>query len=236
MNRFTLSMFSLLVLLGAGCERHSINESHEFPEAVTRLEANVDSVNLRVETSSDLTSRVDVDVEYFGRDPGYEVVVSGKTLTVKLNCHFSCDGEITVYVPENVVSLIDSDSGNVRVIGLQGDTVIRADSGNITVNELSGHLDLEADSGNVSGTVSSQVCVADVDSGNVTLQFTEIPQDVDVVADSGNVKLKVPAGAYNIVTEVDSGNRTLHSVTVDQGSPNAIYAEVDSGNITITGY
>lgn len=236
MNRSVLLMFAMLVPVGAGCERHPIEESYEFPQAVTRLEADVDSVNLRVEASPDPISRVDVDVEYSGRDPGYRVEVLGETLFVRLNCHFHCEGDITISVPESVASNLTTDSGNARARGLQGDTVIRVDSGNITVNDIGGPLDMEADSGNISGTVSSRVCVGDADSGNITLRFAETPQDVDVAADSGNVKLTVPSGAYDIVTKVDSGNRSFQSVTVDSSSPNAIYVDVDSGNITITGY
>jgi hypothetical protein len=236
MNKFVSIVPLFLLFWALGCVEHDLEESFDFPQAVTALDADIDSANLLVEPASGSTSSVDMDIDYRGREPKWHVKVSRKTLSIRLDCHFSCDGDFVVRVPREVISRIELDSGNTTVRGLDGDVAINADSGNIKVSDLLGDLDLEVDSGNISGNVSSQVCVADLDSGNFNVHFYEPPADLDVAADSGNIKVRVPRGAYNITTDVDSGSRELSSVTQDDSAPNRIHAEVDSGNVTITGY
>lgn len=219
----------------AGCEKHYIDDTFTFDEAITQLDVNADA-NVRVEASDEDTGYVRMDVYYRGSEADYDVFVSGNTLKVVYKCRFDCGGTIVVRVPPSVISDIYVDSGNIDVKDLEGNATITSDSGNIKLNGLFGRLDLDADSGNISGTVSSKKCVAYADSGNISLKFKEIPHSLDLAADSGNITVRVPRGSYNISSHVDSGSRNIDNVTLDSSASNSIQAEVDSGNLSIIGY
>jgi hypothetical protein len=75
-----------------------------------------------------------------------------------------------------------------------------------------------------------------VDSGNLDLRFDIPPSDLDLSADSGNITLEVPNGAYDVHTKVDSGQVSVRNITVEDNALGVIWADVDSGNITIVGY
>ncbi len=236
MKRLKFLFFLVWLLPVFGCEEKDLEKTFDFSEEVTDMEINVDSLDLLVEPSDDGTSFVDIDMKYRGRKPDYNVSVSGNTLKVKVDCHFRCDGRLSLKVPATTASNIKVDSGSMQIKYLQGDANLSVDSGNIKLTEVFGDLDIDVDSGGVSGTVNSTVCFGDVDSGTFSLHFNQTPNNLDISADSGNIKLKIPSGPYNVTTSIDSGSLSIDSVTIDDDAPNAIHAEVDSGKITIEGY
>jgi hypothetical protein len=238
MNR---TIFAFLIALGMlpalGCiEKHFSDEFDFENETITHLVVRGDSSDIRVAPGRDDEALVDFDIDYRGRMPDYDADLNGSTLKVKLDCGFSCNGDIAIEVPSRVSVDISVDSGNIHIRDIEGNARLVADSGNITMTNLEGDLDLNVDSGNIKGDVFSEVCDADLDSGNFSMRFFEVPRDLDLSADSGNIKVKVPSGDYNISTSVDSGNRDLDNVYDDPDSPNVIRASVDSGNIDIIGY
>ncbi len=236
MNRRCFVFIALLMLSAAGCVEKNFDDEVEFDEEINRLDIVIDASNVYVRPSTDGSSSVAFDVDYRGRRPDYDIEVDGKTLRVRMECHFSCDGYFDVRVPQEVSTRISVDSGSIDLKRIEGPMTLSADSGNIKLEGVKGELDLSVDSGKITGDVTSEVCYGDVDSGSLSLRFHETPRKVDVSADSGTLRLEVPKGAYDIATSVDSGSRNIDNVTDDPDAPNAIRADVDSGKITIKGY
>ena len=101
--------------------------------------------------------------------------------------------------------------------GLQVDA--DAGSGDITLRSLTGPLNLTAGSGDVdaSGLAGKKV-VAEAGSGNIELKYTTAPDSAELEAGSGDVTLHVPGGAYDVKTDVGSGEENV-AVDKDPNSP-----------------
>lgn len=236
MKIFGLIGLSVFIVGGLGCEEHTLADEVTFTESITRVDIQLDSSDVHVIGVQDDGAFVEYDIRYRGSEPSITTAIEGDTLRVRMKCKLSCDGGFVVKVPRSVTGVIQLDSGDMEVSDLEGDTRIGVDSGNIHLNGLSGVLTLTADSGNIKGSVLSTVVDGSVDSGNLDLRFDNTPTDLDFTADSGNISLKVPKGAYDVHTQVDSGTTRVNDITVDSDASSVIYADVDSGNITIQGY
>jgi DUF4097 and DUF4098 domain-containing protein YvlB len=263
MRHANINLAALLWLpaIATGCERKDILESYTFSQEsrtieqpITRLAVDVDS-HLTVEPSPDASTTVDVDVSCYGSVSKYEVSVAGDTLNVAFDCWNDSGGRITIRVPPTVVAArLVTDSSDLEVRGLHGQIVLKADAGDIDaanlegqltigtdagsmrLTDVRGQLDLKADAGNISGSVTSDFCTAYADAGNINLDFLDVPQSLDLETDAGDIKIRVPAGAYNISTKLDAGDLKLDQMTLDPTSPAVIKAKADAGDITIIGY
>ncbi len=233
---FTIFYMSTFLLLTSGCVKHELEDSYSSGREVRKVIVNVDSADVVIKPSRGERSEVDIDMTYRGNEPDYDMSINGTTLKVKVPCPFMCDGTVTVRVPEDVRVKASLDSGDLNVSDMDGPAVLNVDSGNLRVENLSGDLELDADSGSIKGEVSSAVCYADVDSGNINLRFAEKPEEIDVGADSGNIKLYVPKGTYRVSTRVDSGDADVDNLDLDDDADRTIRTDVDSGNIDIIGY
>jgi hypothetical protein len=227
---------TLVAALLTGCSREYTRESFAFEQVISRLEVDVDS-NVMVDPSGTSSSFVDVDASCVGGASRYDVSVSGDVLTVSYGCSFDSDGLFRVRIPASVaVANIRSDAGNIDASDLEGQLNLTADAGNLHVSNLRGNVGLRGDAGNITGNEACDTCVVYADAGNITLDFLLPPSRLDLGADAGNIDVRVPAGAYNISTKVDSGTQRISALVNDPAAPRYIKAEVDSGNITLTGY
>ena len=128
-------------------------------------------------------------------------------------------------------------SGDLDASGLSGAAWLSDYSGDITVSGLRGGVvRLASNSGEivVTGLAGTDVRGRNV-SGDITLTFSQVPRQVDVTDDSGNVTLVLPPGAtrYHVVARDGSGNSTV-SVPQSRSSPYTITATDGSGNINIS--
>jgi hypothetical protein len=128
-------------------------------------------------------------------------------------------------------------SGDLDASGLSGAAWLSDYSGDITVSGLRGGVvRLASNSGEivVTGLAGTDVHGRNV-SGDITLTFSQVPRQVDVTDDSGNVTLVLPPGAtrYHVVARDGSGNSTV-SVPQSRSSPYTITATDGSGNINIS--
>jgi hypothetical protein len=238
MRHATFHAITLLLVSASttGCEREYYRETYTFEQVITRLDVDVDS-DLTVEPSANGTTFVDVDVSCTMNTSKYEVSVSGDTLRVAFDCWQDSGGRIKIFAPSSVVvASLASDAGNVDVKDLEGQLAITADAGELRLANLRGQLTLRTDAGNISGTAMSDVCTAYADAGNITLKLLAPPLSLDVGTDAGDIWIDVPAGAYDIATELDAGSRSIASLTVDPTSPSKIKAKTDAGDVHIAGY
>lgn len=110
-----------------------------------------------------------------------------------------------------------------------GRMTIRVPSTVVTSNLYSG-------GGDISGTLASDTCVAYADSGGIRMTFLAPPASLDLGADSGDVSIRIPSGAYSLSTKLDVGHQRIANLTVDPASPNLVRVDVHSGDISVIGY
>lgn len=147
----------------------------------------------------------------------------------------TCEADYTLSVPQSVMVSAKTDGGIIDIKGLKGDVNIAIDSGNINLENITSSLIMaRADSGSIKArNIAVTQFLTSVDAGTIDAEFVKIAPNVQARADSGSIKLIVPAGhAYNVKGNTDSGNR---KILVDQSprSPYSIEASTDSGDVTI---
>ncbi|MGH3758715.1 DUF4097 family beta strand repeat-containing protein [Actinophytocola sp.] len=157
------------------------------------------------------------------------------------------DYEVTVPAGTTVSGQLDS--GTTTVSGV-AEVNVRASSGEVTVEDVAGAVNIEAESGSVNLSDIGGAVVAKAESGNVhaddvrgdvTLQASSgnvgvelaAARDVRVKAESGNVEVAVPDGAYQVTADTDSGD-VESDVTDDAAGDHHLDLHTDSGNITVT--
>jgi hypothetical protein len=165
----------------------------------------------------------------------------------------TCSLSYVITAPGHLPVAVSDASGDLTAAGLSGRVTLSDGSGNLNAAGLSGTLSLAERSGDLSGLRGGVVRLAsnsgeivvtglagtDVHSrnvsGDITLTFSQVPRQVDVTDDSGNVTLVLPPGAtrYHVVARDGSGNSTV-SVPQSRSSPYTITATDGSGNINIS--
>lgn len=163
-------------------------------------------------------------------------------------------GDLTAGDLSGHVSLSDG-SGNLNADGLSGSVSLAEGSGDVGASALSGTVSVSDYSGDitvaglrggsarltsnsgeimVTGLAGTRVAGSDV-SGDITLRFTQVPRQVHVIDDSGNITLVLPHGAtrYHVIARDASGNTTV-SVPQSRSSPYTITATDGAGNINIS--
>ena len=117
---------------------------------------------------------------------------------------------------------------------------IRVDTGggDLSVNGLTGNVQVGAEGGNidVSGINSAQVNM-DSGGGDVTLAFAQVPQNVDINAEGGNVTVILPPGGtqYDISTpDLAGGTPSYPSSLLNSKSTHTITINTGGGNATIS--
>ena len=128
---------------------------------------------------------------------------------------------------------IGAEGGDVQVGNLDSTGTIRIDTGggDLTANGLTGNLQLATEGGDVdAGGVASEVVGMNSGGGDVTLTFTQVPQNLQITAEGGNVTVLLPPGSttYDISTPDTAGgnvsypsslfsSKSHHTITIDSG-------------------
>jgi hypothetical protein len=163
------------------------------------------------------------------------ISVSGCPSFGLISTPVTCEADYTLSVPQSVMISAKTDGGTIDIKGLKGDVNVAIGSGNINLEDITSSLIMaRADSGSIKARgIEVTQFITSVDAGTIDAQFVTIAPNVQARADSGSIKLIVPAGqAYNVKGNSDSGNR---KILVDQSprSPYSIEASTDSGDVTI---
>jgi hypothetical protein len=128
---------------------------------------------------------------------------------------------------------IATEGGNVNADDWAGTGTTRVDTGggDMTVNGLTGNFQMSAEGGNVDASgIASALVGMDTGGGNVTLALTQVPQNLQIAAEGGNVTVILPLGSttYDISTPDDQGanvsypqslvsSQSIHKITIDSG-------------------
>ena len=135
---------------------------------------------------------------------------------------------------------IATEGGNVNAGNWTDTGTMRMDTGggDLTANGLTGNFQLPTEGGNVdangmaSGTTNLQS-----GGGDVTLAFTQVPQDLQITAEGGNVTVILPPGStkYDISTpDLSGGNVSYPSSLSSSKSTHKITIDSGGGDVTIS--
>jgi hypothetical protein len=135
---------------------------------------------------------------------------------------------------------IATEGGNVNAGNWTDTGTMRLDTGggDFTANGLSGDVQLLTEGGNVdvngmaSGTTNLQS-----GGGDVTLAFTQVPRDLQITAEGGNVTVILPPGntKYDISTpDLSGGNVDYPSSLSSSKSLKTITIDSGGGDVTIS--
>ena len=117
---------------------------------------------------------------------------------------------------------------------------IRVDTGggNLNANGLTGNVQLTAEGGSIDISVMNSAQVnMDSGGGDVTLAFAQVPRNVVINAEGGNVTVILPAGGtqYDISTpDLAGGNTAISPSLVNSKSTHAITINTGGGNATVS--
>jgi Putative adhesin len=137
---------------------------------------------------------------------------------------------------------VATEGGNIDAGGWTGTrtgtTRVDTGGGDFNVNGLSGDLQLATEGGNVDASgLASSVVTMDSGGGDVTLAFTQVPQNLVISAEGGNITVILPPGdtKYDISTpDLAGGNPTYPSSLVDPKSTHKITINTGGGDVTIS--
>ncbi|MGH3205892.1 MAG: DUF4097 family beta strand repeat-containing protein [Streptosporangiaceae bacterium] len=135
---------------------------------------------------------------------------------------------------------VDTEGGNVDAgdwVG-RGTTRIDTGGGDLSVNGLSGNFQLSTEGGQVDASgVASTLVGLDSGGGDVTLDLTQVPQNLQITAEGGNVTVILPLGntTYDISTPDNQGADVAYPQSLsNSNSSNKITIDSGGGNITIS--
>jgi hypothetical protein len=135
---------------------------------------------------------------------------------------------------------IATEGGNVNAGNWAGTGTTRLDTGggDLSVDGLTGDFQLSTEGGNVDASgVTSRTVNMQSGGGDVTLTFAQVPQNLTITAEGGNVTVILPPGKtkYDISTpDLSGGNPNIPSSLADPKSPHKITIDSGGGDVTIS--
>jgi hypothetical protein len=167
-----------------------------------------------------------------GTDGG-NATVTGTTGQVTLS---SGGGNITADDASGPLTLRTS-GGNIKATHVTSPRLTTSTGGgDITATTVTSHaISATTSGGNIDATgVSAETVTATSGGGNIEIDFTSVPQGVQVDTSGGNITLVLPPGdtKYHVATRT-SGGEVTDSLLQDTTSNHVITATSGGGNITI---
>lgn len=218
----------------------TVTETQVYDNKITSLESAIESGNFEVRPSTDGKVTVQRQLKWAHSKPTYTEKWTGEQLRITADCPDNvgnCSVDYIVYAPSSVTVHAETQSGNVKLLGMEGAANLGTESGNIETADNKGSLKARTSSGNITALrVAGSDVDAQVDSGNVELEFVAAPNKVVARSSSGNIEVAVSAQQkYAVRAETDSGRREV-SAPQDSASPRTIDAQTSSGNVTVRGF
>lgn len=138
---------------------------------------------------------------------------------------------IDASVPRGTDLVLESDTGDVEVIGMSGRVTAETDTGSIRV-ATTGRVDLTTDTGDVRARGSGGRI--ETDTGDVDMRLVDTAEGLRIETDTGNVDLHLPHDANCVlVIDTDTGEVLIDAGGVRARNEGAFRVVIGSGGPTI---
>jgi hypothetical protein len=233
-----------------GLIRPGIDESVTPTGANIGMNCNGINTNCRMSASLDVPARTAVTLW----SNGGNITASGFSSGVSLS---AAGGNVNATNLAGNLQL-DSGGGDLTANGLTGALQIATEGGNVdgddwagtgttrvdtgggdmTLNGLTGNFQLSAEGGNVDASgVAAALVGMDSGGGDVTLALTQVPQNLQITTEGGNITVILPLGSttYDISTPDNQGaNVSIPQSLSSSTSSHKISIDSGGGDITVS--
>lgn len=128
----------------------------------------------------------------------------------------TCAADYQLTIPENVPVTISAERGDVRLNAFRGSARVSTGEGSIYVDDFCGFL-----------------LHASAKTGAIDVAAACSPERIELRTDSGDVRVAVPSGRYNIDADTNGGSLEVRGLAHDAFAPFAIQALSNSGDVTV---
>jgi Putative adhesin len=237
-----------LAACGPGSARLTFNETANVKTTAIQLSGHSGDVAV---TALPISETRITRVVRRSSDPGDSYRFEGTVLHLDTDCGPDCSVSYQIDAPTGVSVTGNLDSGDITLDGVatanvtvtSGDIAIKgttgqvkalATSGTITAVDTRGPVSLEATSGDLhamnlaGGPVDLRATSGDVDLG------LAVATSVRAEATSGDIRVRVPAGRYQLHASADSGDTRVAGLVNDPSATNVLDLRASSGDVTVT--
>ena len=166
----------------------------------------------------------------------------------------NCGLNATLDVPLDTSVNLASEGGNMQINGIQRDVTLNSSGGDVTVSDIGGLADVTTGGGNLTASDLGDIRQFTTDGGdvngnnlfapqvkmesgggNVTLVFTRVPANLNIISDGGDITLVLPHSTTTsyAITEQTEGGDYSYSVPTSSSSSHVINVDSGGGNVSI---
>jgi Putative adhesin len=244
----TLTAATMLALAGCGGVGAKLTYDDTEKGKVTSIVIDGGSGDVQVTTAA-ITETHITRIYRVSADPDESYRLDGTVLHISNRCGHNCQVSYQIEAPAGVgvsgeltsgdVQLTDVGatdlkltSGDVMIRGATGKVSVKATSGDVTITDAKAGVNLSVTSGDAHAINITGPVVAKVTSGDATVKLSK-PASVTAEADSGDLVVTVPTGAYQVHTHKGSGDLAMAGITDDPKAQNILDLRVGSGDLTV---
>lgn len=217
--------------------RSSTKRSEVIAAPVERVTLTVDG-NVTIKPATDGRVRVSRTSTFGLTAPKVATSTVDGVLTVSARCDDAvvaiCTNDLVLALPADTDVTIAA-SNDVDVTGLSGRVDVNAGGGDVTMRGLSGAVTADVAAGSIDGfDLAGGPTLLRSGGGSVSVEFVEVPADLEVTSAAGGIAVRVPRGsAYRVVATAGVGS-TQVDVATDPTSPHRIVARSRFGTVDVT--
>jgi Fe-S cluster biogenesis protein NfuA len=251
------SGFGLVTLVGQG----SFPVAYTIPVGAGGVSAQINSGALTLRQGGVGTAQLTGTATYSLFRPSVSLSEIGTQSVVSFDCHSStgnCELNATLVVPRQAPVSLSTDGGDLAVSGFTGDLTVNTDGGNVNAGDLAGGViefgtaggdvtvneltadnpQVNTDGGNVTiDAVNAADGLYQTGGGDITLTFTQVPKNLRIESDGGDINLVLPATdtRYDISANSDGGNLNVaNSILTGGDARNSLTLDSGGGDINVT--
>lgn len=176
------------------------------------------------------------------------------TLWVETRCGAAvCQIDLDLALPDLTDLELDVHDGAVDVSGMSGAMNLTVEAGDATLTDLAGPCHAQTLAGDLtlaglSGTISAhaegaltgtglalQVAVFTATGRTLSLDYTTAPSLLEVHTARTDIELTVPAGDYELLTELGAGTLAVEGVRDTANAASLLVLTTERGDLTVTG-
>jgi hypothetical protein len=246
--------FNIVTLVG----HTSFGVSYAVPVQGGQVNVGLNGSNVTVSQVPGAAARLTGTVEYTLFRPSLSMSTVAGTDQLNLSCGISvgnCGMNTALDVPARTAVTLSTGGGDASISGFDVPVTMNLQGGNLEASDLKGNLHVDTGGGDVAGSGMAGSLAATTEGGNiaeiavtaptvnvesgggdVTLTFTQVPTNLQITAEGGNITVILPPGAakYNILTPgTDGGNASYPDSLVSSSSHNVISVNSGGGDISI---